>query len=159
IPSATTTSYTPTRDDVGFTLRFEVIASNAGGDSPAAISTATGPVARGLTTAKLSISPNPSCTGVPTTLSGAGSFSPDGIRSYSFSMIDLWAAAQNTASSHVTVIDSESQAQFTVAIEAGTLAGGGADAQFLIDNFSSHPVVSSTPNVTQTFDYDREAVF
>jgi hypothetical protein len=159
LTGADSTTYTATREDIGFTLRFQVIASNGSGDSPPAQSAPTAMVQRGVVTAKLTVSPNPSCTGVPTRFDGSGSVSPDGIKSFSFSLIDLYAAAENLASQNGGSIDTESTAAFGVALEADSLTSGGGAAQYLINNFAGSPLVTSKPTISETFDWNRRAIF
>ncbi len=159
IPGATSTTYVPTRDDVGFTLRFQVVAGNDGGDSPSTLSAATAIVQRGVVTARLTVSPNPTCTGIPTRLDGSASVSPDGIKSYSFSFIDLYAAAEHTASLNGGTIDTEAAAEFGAGLEALVLESGGADANYLINNFDGRPLVTTKPTVSETLDWNRPAIF
>jgi hypothetical protein len=159
LTGADSTTYTATREDIGFTLRFQVIASNGSGDSPPLVSAPTAVVQRGVITAKLTVSPNPSCTGVPTRFDGSGSVSPDGIKSFSFSLIDLYAAAENTASRNGGSIDTETAAEFGVALESDALTSGGTDAQFLINNFAGRPQVTGKPTISETFDWNRPAIF
>jgi hypothetical protein len=159
LTGADSLTYTATREDIGFTLRFRVIASNAGGDSPPAVSAPTAVLQRGVITAKLTVSPNPSCTGVPTTFDGSGSVSPDGIKSYSFSLIDLYAATEHLVSQNGGSLDSEGAAEFGIALESGVLTSGHAEAQYLINNFAGRPRVTSKPTLSETFDWNRPAIF
>jgi hypothetical protein len=156
VPGATSTAYPLTRDDIGSTMRFQVIATSLGGDSQPAVSPPTGVVQRGVITARLSISPNPSCTGAPTVLDGSRSVSPDGIKSYSFSFIDLYAAAYAS-----NFPETEGQATFGAILEAESLRGdNGSGAQnYLINNFDGSPLVSDKPTVTETLDWNRPVIF
>lgn len=165
VPQSNSTMYTPTRDDVGFTLRFQVIASNGGGDSSPAVSAPTAVVQPGVITAKLTVSPNPSCTGVPTSFSGSGSVSPEGIKSYSFRFVDLFTASQHEG----IPLTAESDVQFRedFLVIAWDLPDGGLSdlgvnvAQSEIDRFAGPAVVTgpAQPTITQIFNWNRAALY
>ncbi|HUO72621.1 MAG TPA: hypothetical protein VMU39_17765, partial [Solirubrobacteraceae bacterium] len=168
VPGSNSTAYTLTRTDVGFTIRFQVIASNDGGDSQPTVSAPTAVVQRGVITAKLTLSPNPTCTGVLTTFDGSQSVSPDGIKSYSFRVIDLWGAlVEQVGAGSALVSRREDLAEDSVNLAALTLTlpdgqtniyFGDHDAQWLIDNFAGPAVVSDKPTSQETFDWNRAAI-
>jgi hypothetical protein len=103
VPGATTSTYPLTRGDVGATMRLRVRAVNAVGTSAPADSAQTAEVLRIVIRARLSISPNPSCTGSLTTFDGSKSTTPNGsITDYTYRyklmpkplyMAIIWAAA------------------------------------------------------------------
>jgi hypothetical protein len=77
VPGATQSTYKLLRDDVGATMRLRVRAVNAAGSSLPADSAPTGEVQRAVIRASLSISPDPSCTGVRTRFDGSASKTPN----------------------------------------------------------------------------------
>jgi hypothetical protein len=88
IAGATGTTYTPTHGDVGSTMRFHVIATNAAGSSSAE-SAPSAIVQRLLIKASLSLNPQQACTGTETELNGSASRTPDPPLRYRFSDIDV----------------------------------------------------------------------
>lgn len=78
LAGATTSTYKLTRDDVGATMRLRVRAVGRSGTSVAAESAQTSEVLREVIRARLTLSPNPTCTGVSTTFDGSRSTSPSG---------------------------------------------------------------------------------
>ena len=175
VPQSNSTMYTLTRSDVGFAMRFQVIASNGGGDSQPSLSTPTAVVQPGVITAKLTVFPNPSCTGVPTALSASGSVSPDGIKSYSFRIVDLWAAIQQDAVDNPQFpIFDEGAAYLRVLqyVTAFSLPDGGTgelgdlfapphDVRYLTDHFAGPAIVTGAaqPTITETFTWNRAAIY
>jgi hypothetical protein len=78
VPGATSNTYKQVRDDVGSTMRLRVRATNGAGTSDPTDSAPTAIVQPQVLRAAMSISPNPSCTGVPTTFDGSASRTPNG---------------------------------------------------------------------------------
>jgi hypothetical protein len=121
----------------------------------------------------LTVYPNPSCTGVSTAFSGSGSVSPDGIKSYAFRIIDLWAAIQQDAVDYPQFpIDSEGTAEIREGEYVGALGVPNGcrpdpvnqclvlhDVQWLIDHFAGAPVVTAQPTITETFNWNRAAIY
>jgi hypothetical protein len=95
VAGATTTTYKLTKDDVGATMRFRVLATNGVGTSAPGDSAGTGEVQRLVVKALLSISPpNGSCTGINTTFDGSASKTPNTpIARYRFTYQSLPAPA------------------------------------------------------------------
>lgn len=75
IAGATDRTYRLVHDDVGYTMRSRVLASNAVGTS-SADSDPTAAVTRLVLTARFTVSPNPFCTGVRVTYDATGSQTP-----------------------------------------------------------------------------------
>ena len=156
IPGATSTTYTLTSQDVGFTIRFQVTASNGDGDSPPVQSAPTAVVQRGVITAKLTLSPSPSCTDIPTTFNASGSVSPDGIKSYTFTIVDLWAAA-NQGYGALSYGQGEASAERTIDdFYAKTLLTE-PDSQSAknIITYASETTVVTNGVISRTFDFNR----
>jgi hypothetical protein len=78
VAGATKSTYKLVRDDVGGTMRLRVRAVNGLGPSLPADSAPTGVIQRMVVRAALSISPNPSCTGMDTTFDASASKTPNG---------------------------------------------------------------------------------
>jgi hypothetical protein len=87
IAGATSTSYAVVQADVGSRIRFRVTATNANGPTVAE-SAPTELVKPFVLKAVLKISPQPSCTGIPTTLDGSESVTPDPPITYEFDAIN-----------------------------------------------------------------------
>jgi hypothetical protein len=92
IAGATAASYTLIRDDIGSTIRVQVTATNSFG-STTVTSAPTGIVQQGVITARLTVTPIETCTGLQVRLDGSGSVSPDGIAAYSITEVNMEAAA------------------------------------------------------------------
>jgi len=172
VPQSNSTKYTLARSDVGFAMRFQVVASNGGGASQPALSLPTAVVQPGVVTAKLAVSPSPSCTGVPTGFTASGSVSPDGIKSYSFQFIDLRAAIEQDAVDHpespiVDEIAAEDRERLYTSI-LGLPDGGAAvdpaqllglhDGPYLAEHFPGPTVVTADKSISQIFNWDRAAI-
>jgi hypothetical protein len=77
VSGATAATYKLVGGDVGSTLRLRVTAANALGPSLPADSAPTGVVQAEVIRARFTISPNPSCTGLPVRFDGSGSTTPN----------------------------------------------------------------------------------
>ena len=88
VAGATTTTYPLTRDDIGSTMRVDVTATNANGATTAR-SAPSAVVQIGVITARLSVAPNPSCTGLTVGIDAGGSVSPNGIARYEIRLVTL----------------------------------------------------------------------
>ena len=84
IAGATASTFTVTDDDLGKTLRVRVRATNASGTSGPAESTQTRAVTARPLAARLSVTPNPTCTGVETFFDGSQSSGPAPVVRYRF---------------------------------------------------------------------------
>ena len=162
VPESDSSTYVLTRDDVGFRMRLRVIASNQGGDSQPAVSAPTAVVQRGVISAKLTVAPNPSCTGITTRFDASDSVSPDGIKSYSFRIVDLYAAAKqlldNLGYHHDEgdILIAEGMVEDDVVMPPGTVDQSlGGDSQWIIDHFGGPATVYTSPTAFETFDWDR----
>ncbi len=89
IDGATGATYVPVRDDIGSTLRVQVIATNGAGPSTPAVSTPTKVVQRGVVEAHFTETPILTCVGLPETVDASASVSPDGIASYRVAFVNL----------------------------------------------------------------------
>jgi hypothetical protein len=166
IPGALSRSYALTRSDVGFTIRLRVIASNEGGDSPPALSAPTAVVQGVGMVAKLRVYPNPSCAGIPTTLDASGSASPDGIKSYSFSIIDFYAADLATRKRLGTGLppaEANVEADMTWIAADLTLPSGVTDpldgnTASDLEKSAGPPIVGDKASIVHTFDWNRAAI-
>ncbi len=88
VAGATTAAYPLTRDDIGSTMRVDVTAANANGATTAR-SAPSAVVQIGVITARLSVAPDPSCTGLTVGIDASGSVSPNGIAKYEIRLITL----------------------------------------------------------------------
>jgi hypothetical protein len=88
VAGATSSSYTLVKADVGFTMRVRVTATNGVGPT-AAESAPTAIVQPLVIRARLAVTPNPSCTGVPTLLDASGTKSPNGPITYRFTYVEF----------------------------------------------------------------------
>jgi hypothetical protein len=98
VAGATGSSYVLTFADIGFTMRFQVTATN--GVGPTTVTSAPSAIVQqGVIEARLSITPSYlgistegyTCTGLSVRLDGSGSVSPDGIAAYKISEVSLAA--------------------------------------------------------------------
>ena len=86
VADATTSTYTAVQADVGMTMRARVRASNGAGTSLPADSAPTTVVQPFVIRARFTISPNPTCTGLPVTFDASSSKTPNPpITRYQFS--------------------------------------------------------------------------
>jgi hypothetical protein len=87
IPGATQATYPVAAADLEKTIRVRVVAVNGGGDSAPVDSPQTAFVRQGVLTARLTVNPNPTCTGSDTLFDGSQSTGPAPIVRYRFEYI------------------------------------------------------------------------
>ena len=141
ITGATAASYTLTHGDIGSTIKVRVSATGADGTTVAE-SALTGPIKIGVVTARLSVEPNPTCTGLTVHIDGSSSVSPDGIAAYKISLVSLEDVGALT----------EGDARNGAVGNGFALLGGAMSADEIYSRtYATYP----TSNINVTFTWNR----